>query len=87
MVIKILYLISALFELEEEYPVIMLIKKGQNDSHTYNGPKEIDSLIEFVRSETGRGPRDEKVGYNFIVEYNSNLQSIIYRNAFWKGNV
>ena len=58
-----LYEISARVDFKEEYPVVMLIKRGENASQIYNGPKDLESLIEFVNVETGQVPPAEKVCY------------------------
>ena len=46
--------------------MIVLIKRGENTSQIYNGPKDLESLEEFVNVETGQVPPAEKVCYCLI---------------------
>ena len=41
--------------------MIVLIKREGNTSQIYNGPKDLESLVEFVNVETGQVPPAEKV--------------------------
>ena len=40
--------------LENRYPTLTLIMAGGDDSITYLGPTDLQSLVDFVNDETGR---------------------------------
>ena len=46
------FLILARFQLKNGYPALMLIKAGGNDSKTYRGPTDLESLVGFLNEAT-----------------------------------
>ena len=44
------------FAFEGGYPMVMFFKSDQNTSDLHLGPKDLNSLIEFVNDQVGRGP-------------------------------
>ena len=47
--------------LEKGYPSLWLFDAGGKNHVPYNGPRDLESLVEFVNSHTGRGPPNVKV--------------------------
>ena len=51
-----------IFKLKNDYPTLMLIKAGGNETEKYLGPKDLESIVEFLNEKTDRGEPDrEKV--------------------------
>ena len=47
--------------LEKGYPSLWLFDAGGKHHVPYDGPRDLESLVEFVNSHTGRGPPNVKV--------------------------
>ena len=48
--------------LERGYPSLWLFDIEGKNHVAYDGPRDLDSLVEFVNAHTGRGPPNVKVG-------------------------
>ena len=48
--------------MKNDYPTLMLIKSGGNETEIYLGPKDLESIVEFLNEKTDREqPNEEKV--------------------------
>ena len=47
--------------LEKGYPSLWLFDVGGKNHVPYDGPRDLESLVEFVNYHTGRGPPNVKV--------------------------
>ena len=54
MIFFILVRIYSGYLLENRYPTLTLIMAGGDESITYLGPTDLQSLVDFVNDETGR---------------------------------
>ena len=48
--------ILARFQMKNGFPTLMLIRAGGNDTTTYLGPTDLESLVEFVNEATPKEP-------------------------------
>ena len=56
-----LWHISARFELEKGYPSLWYFDAGGREGRAYDGPRDLNSLMEFVNYNEGHGPPVVKV--------------------------
>ena len=50
------------FKLKNDYPTLMLIKSGGIETEKYLGPRDLESIVEFLNEKTDREqPHREKV--------------------------
>ena len=66
----------ARFVLEKGYPSLWLFDSGGKNHVPYDGPKDLESLVEFVNTHTGKGPPNVKV-YKCKVVSDISMKSIL----------